>query len=157
MPDPLWLHRPLLNWQDIYAWGVEQGIRKMLPPHQLHVTLATVRRPVEWTNDDLELEAGELTVPPGPKPVQIFGYTVKALAFTDSRIKRRHETLLKRFPQMDHAVLRPHVTLFRGGKMPKAAYHGELVFGPASADVFNEVEARNIKHVRIDGDQPVDI
>ena len=152
MPDPLWLYRPLLNWRDVYAWGVEQGIRKMMPPEQLHVTLATVRQPAEWTGDDLELETGELTVPAGPKPVQIFGYTVKALAFADERLKRRHEALLARFPQMDHPLLRPHVTLFRGGKMPKGAYHGELVFGPEIAAVFNEEAARGIKHVRIDAD-----
>jgi hypothetical protein len=38
--------------------------------------------------------------------------------------------------------------------MPKGAYHGELVFGPEIAQVFNEAEARNIKHVRIDGYNP---
>ena len=154
MPDPLWLHRPLLNWRDIYAWGLEQGIRKMMPPEQLHVTLATVRQPVEWNDDDLELETDELVIPAGPKPVQIFGYTLKALAFSDERIERRHGILLGRFPQMDHPILRPHVTLFRGGKMPKVAYHGPLVFGPEFAEVFSEANARNIKHVRIDGYNP---
>lgn len=148
MPDPLWLHRPLLNWRDVYAWGLDEGVRKMTPPEQLHVTLTTVRQPVEWT--DLELETDGLIIPVGPKPVQIFGYTVKAVAFADLRIERRHEELLARFPQMDHPLLRPHVTLFRGGKMPKGSYHGELVFGPEIAEVFDEAGARNIKHVRID-------
>jgi hypothetical protein len=123
----------------------------MMPPEQLHLTLATVREPVEWADEDLALDTGELTVPAGLKPVQIFGYMVKALAFSDLRVERRHEILLARFPQMDHPMLRPHVTLFRGGKMPKAAYHGELVFGPEVAEVFNEANARGIKHVRIDG------
>ncbi|HEY7811151.1 MAG TPA: hypothetical protein VIA98_12305 [Allosphingosinicella sp.] len=154
MPDPLWLHRRLLNWRDVYAWGIEHGVRKMMPPEQLHVTLATVRVPVEWADEDFALELGELTVPAGPKPVQIFGYTLKALAFSDLRIERRHEVLLARFPQMDHPMLRPHVTVFRGGKMPKASYHGELVFGPEIAEVFSEANGRNIKHVRIDGYNP---
>jgi hypothetical protein len=154
MPDPLWLHRPLLNWRDIYAWGLQQGVRKMMPPEQLHVTLATVRQPVEWADEDLELQTDELIVPAGHKPVQIFGYTAKALAFSNPCIERRHQALLARFPQMDHPMLRPHVTLFRGGKMPKGAYDGELVFGPEIADVFDEANARNIKHVRIDGYQP---
>jgi hypothetical protein len=123
----------------------------MMPPEQIHVTLATVRQPVEWAEDDLELANNELVVPAGPKSVQIFGYTVKAIAFADPRIERRHEELLARFPQMDHPVMRPHVTLFRGGKMPKRPYHGELEFGPEIADVFDEARARNIKHVRIDG------
>jgi hypothetical protein len=69
----------------------------MMPPEQLHVTLATVRQPVEWAHDDLELQADELTVPAGHKPVQIFGYTLKALAFSDPKHERRHEILLARF------------------------------------------------------------
>ena len=154
MRDPLWLHRRLLNWRDIYAWALEQGIRKMMPPDQLHVTLATVREPVEWSENDLEVQTDEITVPAGPKPVQIFGYTLKALAFSDPGIERRHAILLGRFPQMDHPTLRPHVTLFRGGKMPKGAYHGELVFGPEIAEVFDAANARSIKHVRIDGYDP---
>ena len=154
MPDPLWLYRPLLNWRDVYAWVLEHGVRKMMPPEQLHVTLATVRQPVEWGEDDLALQTDELIIPAGHKPVQIFGYTVKALAFRDLRIERRHQMLLARFPQMDHPMMRPHVTLFRGGKMPKGAYHGELVFGPEIAKVFDEAKARDIKHVRIDGSNP---
>ena len=154
MHDSLWLRRPLLNWADIYAWGLDAGIRKMMPPEQLHVTLATVRHAVDWTEDDLELASDELVVPAGPKNVQIFGYTLKAIAFSDARIVRRHEQLLARFPQMDHPLLRPHVTLFRGGKLPKRPYDGELVFGPELADVFDEVAGRNIKHVRIDGFDP---
>ena len=144
---PLWLYRPLLNWQDIYTWGIEQGIKKMMPPEQLHLTLATVREPVEW--GDLDLKDDILIVPAGYKIVQIFGYTVKALAFGHPKIKERHEGLIERFPEMDHPLLRPHVTLFRGGKMPKAGYEGDLIFGPEIADEFNEELARNVKHIKI--------
>jgi hypothetical protein len=143
----LWLHRPLLNWRDIYAWGMESGIRKMMPPDQLHVTLATVREPCEW--DDLVLQDDDLVVPAGHKPVQIFGFTAKGLAFADFRINERHGELVRLYPAIDHPRLRPHVTLFRGGKMPKSAYLGELVFGPEVATEFSEEKAKGIKHVRL--------
>jgi hypothetical protein len=145
--SPLWLHRPLVNWHDIFAWGIEAGIKKMVPSHQLHVTLATVREPVQW--DDLKLQPNELVVPAGPKVVQIFGYTMKALAFEHEGLVARHAELLERFPQMDHSRIRPHVTLFRGGRMPSLPYLGELVFGPEEASVFDEGSARNIKHVKL--------
>lgn len=149
MPDlkPLWLHRPLLNWQDVFSWAAEAGVKKIMPPDQLHVTLATVRKPVAW--DELELQTGDLIVPAGPKAVQIFGYTAKGLVFEHPDLISRHTELLGRFPQMDHSRLRPHVTLFRGGKMPTLPYSRELVFGPEIASVFDEDNARNIKHVKV--------
>jgi hypothetical protein len=144
---PLWLYRPLLNIRPIFEFAHQQGIKKMMPPEQLHGTLATVRAPVEW--DDLELETDELVVPEGHKMIQIFGYTVKAMAFGHPRFKARHEYLLERFPTMDHPMLRPHVTLYRGGKMPREGYTGELVFGPEIACEFSEQAARNIKHISV--------
>jgi hypothetical protein len=144
---PLWVYRPLLNWQDIYRWALEGGIKKMMPPDQLHLTLATVREPVDWS--DLPLQDNELTIPAGFKSVQILGWTVKALTFGHPDIKTRHEELLARFPQMDHPLLRPHVSLFRGGKLPQHGYLGELVFGPEKATEFSEEKGRNIKHVKL--------
>jgi hypothetical protein len=90
---------------------MQAGIKKMVPPDQLHVTVATVRQPVPW--DDLEPHSDTLVVPAGPKVVQIFGYTLKGLAFEHPDLVSRHAELLQRFPQMDHPRIRPHVTLFR--------------------------------------------
>ena len=119
-----------------------------MPPGELHLTLATVRTPVDWS--ELELCSEPLVVPAGLKTVQIFGYTVKALSFGHPDIKARHDELVNLFPEIDHKILRPHVSLFRGGRMPRMEYTGELVFGPEIAAEFDEVKGRNIKHVKID-------
>lgn len=144
----LWLYRPLLNTRDIFECSAEQNIKKMLPPEQLHLTLATVRKPVDVsglvTLDDI------IFVPEGHKQVQIFGYTAKAIAFGHPDIKARHEELAIQFPQMDHAkMLRPHVTIMRGGKMPRGVYEGPLHFGPEILSEFNEELARNIPHMKV--------
>lgn len=148
---PLWVHRPLVNWQDVFRWAIEAGIKKLMPASELHVTLATVREPVDW--EGLELLTDTLVVPAGLKTVQIFGFTSKALSFGHPDIKARHEELVNRFPQMDHPILRPHVTLFRGGKMPHLPYEGALIFGPEVASEFNEQKARDIKHIKINSPQ----
>ena len=119
----------------------------MMPPHELHVTLATVRVPVEW--GDLELLTDEIEVAAGLKTVQIFGYTSKALTFGHPDIKSRHDELVVRYPQIDHTLLRPHVTLYRGGKMPHLPYEGQLIFGAEVAAEFSEQKARDIKHIKI--------
>ena len=142
----LWLHRPLINTMDIYRWAEATGIKKLMPPDELHLTLATCRTPVDW--DNLELQSDTITIPAGDKRVQIFGFTAKAIAFGHQGIKERHSELAALFPTMDHAdMLRPHVTLMRGGKMPREAYTGELVFGPEVAQEFNETAIKEIKHL----------
>lgn len=141
----LWLHRQLINWEDIYRWASDSGIKKLLPPEQLHMTHMTCRHPVDWS--PLVLRTNQLEVPAGHKTVQIFGYIAKAIAFGHPEIKERHEELAGLFPTMDHAnLLRPHVTLMRGGKMSKEPYLGRLVFGPEVAQEFNEQAVREIKH-----------
>ena len=145
--DTVWLSRPLRNIEDVYRWGGEAGIKKMMPPEQLHITLATVRTPVSW--EGLDLFDDELIIPAGHKTVQIFAYTIKALTFSDPRIKTRHEQLLARFPQMDHPLLRPHVSLYKGGRMPKVGYEGELVFGPERLERFDATNTKGIKHIVI--------
>ena len=144
---PLWLYRPVINTPDLYRWCALVGIKKMYPEDQLHMTLATVRQPVEW--GDLDLQTDELIVPAGFKAIQIIGWTVKALTFGHPAVKARHEELLARFPKMDHPLLRPHVSLYRGGKMIHEGYEGELVFGPERAEIFDEVKGRGIKHIRV--------
>jgi len=145
----LWLYRPLINWQDVYAWAILNGIKKLMPPEQLHLTLATCRQPVNWSG--LELRQDVLEIPEGYKVVQIFGYIAKGLAFGHPAIKERHTELVDLFPTMDHpTLLRPHLTLMRGGKMPKTAYEGKLVFGPERAQEFDETSVKNLKHQKTD-------
>lgn len=145
---PFWLHRPLINVQDIYHWAVEAGIKKMMSPDQLHITLCTVRSPVEW--EGLELRDDTVEIEAGHKTVQIFGFTAKGLAFGSRVFKERHTELVEIFPGMDHpALFRPHVTLYRGGKMPPTPYEGKLVFGPEVASEFREEAVKNLKHHKI--------
>lgn len=144
----LWLYRPLLNWQDVFEWGYETGIKKMMPPEELHLTIATCRTPVDWTN--LVLKTDTLEVEAGYKPVQIFGFIAKAIAFGHPAVKERHKEVSALYPTMDHAsLLRPHVTIMRGGKMPRTGYEGRLVFGPEQAQEFNETAIKEIKHVLV--------
>lgn len=145
----MWLYRPVLNELEVYQWAKEIGIKKMLPPGQLHLTLATCRTPVDWS--ELKLLQDTIEVEAGHKTIQIFGYTAKAIAFGHPGIKARHEELKSLFPTMDHAsMLRPHVTLMRGGKMPREPYLGRLVFGPEVVEEFNETAVKTIKHWSVD-------
>lgn len=147
MKSPVWIRRPLLNVTEVYEWAHGAGVKKAIPPAQLHLTLATVRTDVEW--QELALNNDKLVIASGPKPVQIFAWTIKALTFSHPDISKRHAELLEIFPEMDHPEYRPHVSLYKGGRMPKSEYDGQLVFGPEEASEFNPDNTKGIKHVKI--------
>lgn len=145
---PVWIHRRALDVPAIYAWGIEAGVRKMFPPEEMHFTQATVRSAGAW--GDLRLDGNELVIPAGPKPVQIFAFTIKAVAFDHPRIRERQAFLLERFPDMDHGTsMRPHLSLYKGGRMPRITFDGEIVLGPEIAMPFDAGNVLGIKHVRI--------
>lgn len=144
----LWLYRPLVNWHDIYVWANSVGIKKMFPPDQLHATLASVREPVSWGGIEDHLESNTLTIPAGFKAVQILGWDIKALTFGHPDISARHKALVELFPGMEHHLLRPHVSLFRGGRMITEGYEGELILGPERVQIFDPHGGR-IKHVLV--------
>lgn len=145
---PLWISRPLINWRSLIPWAEEAGIRKIMPPEHLHMTIATVREPVRW--DELALHDDEIVIPDGPKRTEIFAFTIKAIAFSHPAILERHAELARIFPTMDHVSrIRPHVSLYKGGRMPIVPYSGELVFGPERAMEFDEANVKGIKHVRV--------
>lgn len=148
MTSPLWLSRPLVNTDEVYRWLRDAGVKKAIPPDQLHLTLATVRDPVKW--EDLPLQEDEIVIGQGDKPVQIFAWTIKALVFADERISLRHQELLSLYPTMDHPNFRPHLSLYKGGRMPKSTYAGRLVFGPERAQPFSDDNSKGIKHIKID-------
>jgi hypothetical protein len=143
----LCLTRPLLNIGPVFEWLDSVGVRKAIPPDQLHMTLATVRTPVDWTG--LVPKDDVLTIPAGLKTVQIFAYTIKALTFGHPDVKARHEELVSMYPEMDHHLLRPHVSLYKGGRMPRTCYEGELVFGPERAEEFDLDRVHGLKHVKV--------
>jgi hypothetical protein len=141
-----WLSRPVLNWDDIYKWAGTAKVQKLMPPSELHMTLATVRKPVDWK--DLEIHKDTIEIPAGFKKVEIFAFTIKALIFKNDRISARHQQLLSLYPEMDHTHFRPHVSLYKGGRMPKADYEGPLVLGPERIEEFDP-DFQGVKHMKV--------
>jgi len=144
---PLWISRPLKNWQDICAWAQDAGIRKIIPPEHLHLTLATVREPVDHSR--VTAQEDEIIIETGHMPVQIFAWTIKALTFTHPRLTERHAELLHAYPSMDHPDFRPHLSLYKGGRMPRTEYSGSLVFGPERILEFDADNSKGIKHAKV--------
>lgn len=69
-PAPMYASYPVENGEDIVAWAEEQGIRDIIPPEKMHVTVAYSRAPID--SRDLP-PAPAATVDEEGRSVQILG------------------------------------------------------------------------------------
>lgn len=149
-PRPLYVHRKLLNADELIAWAKEQGFEVSERPADLHVTVVYSKRPVDWlqadedwTNDD---EGGYTVKAGGPRMVDRLGDKgAIVLLFGSSHLSYRHESILRQVGgSHDFSEYQPHVTftyaaaddetLERARKNP---FTGKLRFGP---EIFEEID-----------------
>lgn len=135
---PFWLYRPLLNWQDIYRWGIDAGAIFMVKPEELHTTVATVRSRVDWSLLD-RLQDDIIEVDVGEKPMARLGSKAHALTFDHEGLRGRWDDVSAKMP-VDHPEhFTGHVTLARGRyfRQPSRPYAGKLIFGPEKIEPFD--------------------
>jgi hypothetical protein len=138
----LYVHRRLLNADELIGWAHGEGFKKTLPARDMHVTVAFSRGKVLWS--DMEHIPGRVRIKAGST-----GRKVQRLGDKGAIVLRFRSALLtyrwKEFRDIgcswDWEGYKPHVTLsYQGdgvrlrGVMP---YEGELLFG---REEFSEVE-----------------
>lgn len=134
---PLWVHRKLLNWQEVYRWAIESGAVEIIHYQHLHATVATARSRVDWyllggTHDDV------LEVPAGEKPMILLGDHAHALSFEHDGLEQRFREIASQMSVDYPNEFRGHLTLGRGPtfRQPAFPYMGPLIFGPEIAEPF---------------------
>lgn len=143
-PRTLYIHRELLNVDDIRAWAKAQGFASIV--NDLHVTLIYSKTPVNWlemgTDNWGEDSNGVLVVHPGgPRMMEQFG-EAQVLVFGSDAITYRNMRLREMGCDFNHNEYNPHVTItYRGLPADQFAkvepYRGELRFGP---EIFKEID-----------------
>lgn len=134
-PRSLYISRLVLNSGEIMAWARSQGIKRMLPPEALHVTIAFSREKLDWTEvgrDWNEDSDGRVRIPPGgPRVIELFGDSANVLAFHDSNLGWRHRSIIEKGASWDYDDYTPHITLTYEGLPPDIQpYEGPIVLGP---------------------------
>lgn len=149
-PRTLYVHRKLLNAEEVIAWARGEGFEVLVPAGEMHVTVALSRQPVDWMKVPTdwwsghdEREAGILKVPPGGarlvEPVGDKGAI--ALLFSSNALQYRHNDIQSVGASWPFEEYQPHVTLTYQGPagldLDKVKpFLGRLRFGP---EVFEEV------------------
>ncbi|WP_299663855.1 phage portal protein [uncultured Ruegeria sp.] len=139
-PRTLYVHRPVVNADEIIAWAKDQGFESTLPADDLHVTIAFSRREIDWMKVGQPWES-ELEIPAGgPRMMEQFG-EARVLLFAASRLSWRHEEIKQAGATWDHPEYQPHITISYAENAPDLndvePYKGRIVLGP---EVFSEVK-----------------
>ncbi len=107
-PRTLYIHRPVLNGEEIIAWAKEQGFPTTVQSSDLHVTIAFSRAPLLWP-------------PPETKQVCIPDWTNRAvvkfaggavvLRIVSQELSERWAELRHRGASWDWPEYAPHITI----------------------------------------------
>ncbi len=144
-PRSLYVYRQVKNADEIMAWATEQGFASLLPPGDLHVTVAYSKQPVNWFKMASDFVLGDRLVidPGGPRVVDRLGDKgAIVLHFWSEQLSWRNRQMREAGASWDHPQYLPHITLtYQGGDIDLAKvqpYTGRIVLGP---EIFEPIEA----------------
>jgi len=150
MPSTLYVHRPLLNGHTLALWAKRAGFKSIIPPADMHVTIAFSRRPVDW----MKIGEGYPVTPKlvifegGPRNLTRFDGGAVVLVFDSAELRWRNEDIRAAGASWDWPDYHPHVTLsYETGDLDVdsiAPYQGRLVFGPETWEPVEEDWKTNI-------------
>lgn len=146
----LYVHRPIIQTDELQEWAKAQGFESMLPPDDLHATVCYSKVPVDW--NATQQDPLSLTVEGGKRQIKRFGDAI-VLQFESAALQKRWQEFQDIGASWDHDQYRPHVTLSYDPNLDITdiePFTGPLVFGgevfqPIKnnwADDIDEVELR---------------
>lgn len=141
---PLYVYRQVKNAEEIMAWAVGQGFASLVPPGDLHVTIAYSKTPVNWFAMASDFVLGDRLVidPGGPRVVDRLGEKgAIVMHFWSEQLSWRNRQMRDAGASWDFPQYLPHITLtYQGGDIDLAKvqpYTGRIVLGP---EIFEPIE-----------------
>jgi hypothetical protein len=144
MKKTLYVHRPVLNTDEIAAWFKDQGILTTLGD-DMHVTLAFSREPVDW--DQWKPRIGKLTIyRPFPflmknnRKMALFGDENNVLVekIFAPPLEARWKEFIAGGASWDHDGFSAHITItYNPPDTLPDPFEGNIIFGP---EVFDELD-----------------
>lgn len=140
-PAPLYVSRRLLNAADVAAWARGIGLKSVVAPAEMHVTIAYSKSPVDWFK--FPGDGYGSNVDGGPRRLEIFGDGVVVLRFASDHFQRRWKLFRDGGCSWKWPEYAPHVTIAEDvGAVNIAqtvAYPGPLEFG---SEIFAPVREK---------------
>ena len=133
MFESLYVSRPLLNAAEVARHFARQGLRSLLAPEDMHVTVCYSKQTLWWRRAG---EAPEkISIPPGARSVELLGdQGALVMRFEAAELQARHQVLRAAGASHDFPSYLPHVTITYDGAGfdPESLvpFPGPLLFGP---------------------------
>lgn len=139
LPRTLYVHRKLLNRDELIAWAKAQGFATTLDD-EMHVTVAFSKQPFEW--DKVSPDGEPVIVVGGKRGVEELGDEgAIVLRFESRQLQADWQRYRDAGASWDYPGYKPHVTItYDGGDVDLSKvkpYRGELRFGP---EVMEEID-----------------
>lgn len=146
--NTLYVHRPVLNGDDLIAWAEEQGIFKTLSADDMHVTVCYSKTPAAG----LDPRDTTMTVKDGYRGAHKFGDAV-VLQFDSIPLAERNAEFMQDGATSDFPIYRSHVTI--SYDCPRhistiRPYTGDIELGPEIFSPVNE-DWSTVKKAATDG------
>lgn len=146
--ETLYVHRPLLNPEDLIKWAHSQGFEKTLSPDDFHCTIVYSKAALDTTK--FEPKKTKLQVSATGRDIDKFGDAIVLLLKSD-KLQARWKEFMDGGASWDHASYQPHVTItYDGGDIDCTKiepYTGDLIFGPEEFEELDEDWADSIDEV----------
>ena len=110
MMNTLYVHRPLLNASALARYASAVGLRNVLLPVDMHVTIAYSKDAVDWTKGAFLPDLTTILSEGGMRKISRFGDSV-VLQFEDRLISQRWAQFIMAGASWDFPEYLPHVTL----------------------------------------------
>lgn len=112
MMRPIYIYRPLLNGADLALFAEMAGMRNVIPPSDMHVTVAYSRTPVDWDRPEFQPipRLAYAFDPPSARALVNFGDVV-VLEFHLPELHTRFNELRGAGAAWGYPTYRSHVTL----------------------------------------------
>lgn len=132
----LYVRRPVFNATAIIKFFKDQGLVTALPPQELHVTICYSKRPIDWSQ--FELQEGWLNVVGGHRSMDRLGEAL-VFKFDSSPLSKRHAEFQSGGASWDFPSYQPHITLSwqAPGDLKLRPWLGNIELGP---EIFEEVD-----------------
>lgn len=154
----LYIHRPVLNAQNIIDWAKANGFETTLPPEDMHVTIAFSKEPVSW-----EAIGGREDILPLPedmtgRSLAQFGEAT-VLRIASRELEARWRGIIDAGATWDYPEYQPHITITYGSAPDLSTiepYSGPIVLGPEVAAPVKEEWMDDIVEKGFDPDEARD-
>lgn len=138
---PLYVKRNVINGDDLINWARENGLKKILNPKEMHITVVYSKTPVDW--EEMAYDPNNILFPSVQTELKLFGQNKEILVLAlkgYSRLNASFEYYHERGCSFDYDEYQPHVTIdydFDGDVSMIKPYNGTLLL---SKEIMEEIQ-----------------